>query len=76
VGDWAEQVSGACTQWPVAYGSDHSCVGGNGSTLTPVALARGGYYGFTGGVLAGVHAVIATSSPIAGAQGIGFRCGR
>jgi hypothetical protein len=52
-----------------------SCFGGPGNGL-PGALYRGGYWGFTGSVAAGVFAGTTVDAPSFPAAGIGFRCAR
>jgi formylglycine-generating enzyme required for sulfatase activity len=75
VGDWSERPT-SCSTWPVAFGDDYACMGGNGTVPLPTALARGGYFGLVGGTLAGQYAVVAINTPGVGAQGNGFRCGQ
>ena len=41
-----------------------------------VGPIRGGYWGLTGGVNAGVFAVFGLNAPTFSVEGIGFRCGR
>ena len=80
VADWSDHSNtipepGAkgCTNWPAAYGSDYSCVGGDGSVNVPGALFRGG--GFYFGPGNGVFAVVAVDPSRTFSDG-GFRCAR
>jgi hypothetical protein len=75
VADWGDRAA-SCTGWPAAFGGDESCYGGSGSTSLPGAVARGGYFGLTGGPYAGIFAVYAVNPPSFSVEGIGFRCGR
>ena len=73
VADWGEQAT-VCTNWSATYGTDVSCVGGDGSVNQPGALVRGGTY--FGGVGAGVFAVDGGFGPPVAGDLIGFRCAR
>jgi hypothetical protein len=75
VADWGEHATG-CTLWSDEFGTDESCVGGDGVYHLPGVLARGGYWGLTGGVYAGVFAAYQVNFPYTAVEGIGFRCGR
>jgi hypothetical protein len=75
VADWGEHATG-CSVWSDAFGTDESCVGGDGLYHIPGVLARGGYWGLTGGVYAGILAAHQVNPPTFGVEGIGFRCGR
>lgn len=72
-GDWGERA-GACTSWSATFGTDASCVGGDGSVHLPGALIRGGDFG--DGPAAGVFAVAGLFDPSFALFGIGFRCAR
>ena len=74
VADWSDQATG-CTNFPASFGSDQSCVGGDGTYHLPGALFRGGYS--SGGANAGVFAVDAGVYPsFGGSPVLGFRCAR
>ena len=73
VADWGDLATG-CNNWSGTYGSDLSCVGGDGSLNLPVALFRGG--GFSDGADAGVFAVYGIIDPSFSLDGVGFRCAR
>jgi formylglycine-generating enzyme required for sulfatase activity len=80
VADWVDftptvPVPGAkgCTDWSATYGSDYSCVGGDGSVHLPGALFRGG--GFYFGPRDGVFAVVGAYPSTWWDDG-GFRCAR
>ncbi|HJQ84308.1 MAG TPA: SUMF1/EgtB/PvdO family nonheme iron enzyme [Candidatus Binatia bacterium] len=75
VSDWADRASN-CTNWPPEYGDDIVCWGGGTSGGLPGAVARGGYFGLTGGSNAGIFAIFGVNTPAFGVEGIGFRCGR
>jgi len=83
VADWGDR-SVSCTNWPTAFGSDVSCVGGPGTTgnpgedsgtlSLPGAFERGGSFG--DGTGAGVFAVDSGTNPSLRSNTIGFRCAR
>jgi len=80
VADWIDftptvPLPGAkgCTDWSATYGSDYSCVGGDGSVHLPGALFRGG--GFYFGPRDGVFAVVGANPSTWWDDG-GFRCAR
>jgi formylglycine-generating enzyme required for sulfatase activity len=74
VGTWVDLATN-CTNWPGAFGSDHSCVGGDGSLgFFPGGMKRGGYW--ASGAQAGVFAVEADSLPSSQSAIIGFRCAK
>ncbi|HYD47394.1 MAG TPA: SUMF1/EgtB/PvdO family nonheme iron enzyme [Terriglobales bacterium] len=73
VADWTDSATG-CTNW---FGSDYSCLGGDGSTAAlrlPGALIRGG--DLSGGTNAGPFAVDGTVGPYSSHGVVGFRCAR
>jgi Sulfatase-modifying factor enzyme 1 len=76
VADWTQRAEG-CTTWPGDdYAGDYSCFGGAGTVHLPAALARGGYFGLTGGVNSGVFDILGLDPPSYAVEGIGFRCAR
>src|SRR6185436_17849437 len=75
ISDWTELATG-CTQWPTEYGEDVSCFGGSNTGTLPGGIVRGGYFGFFGGVNAGIFSLYAVNPPFTEVEGIGFRCGR
>ncbi|MFN8641783.1 MAG: SUMF1/EgtB/PvdO family nonheme iron enzyme [Candidatus Binatia bacterium] len=73
VADWGDGATN-CTNWSPTYGTDLSCVGGDGSTNLPGALTRGG--AFSSGSDAGVFAVQSDGDPSLSPSRVGFRCVR
>jgi formylglycine-generating enzyme required for sulfatase activity len=74
VGSWVDLATG-CTNWTGSFGSDRSCVGGNGSLgFFPGGVIRGGYW--ASGAQAGVFAVQADTLPSSQSAIIGFRCAK
>lgn len=73
VAEWGDRNDGTCTTWPAEFSSDLSCVGGEGSSRTPGAFLRSGYWG---GDTGGVFTVRTTFDPAVAANTWGFRCVR
>jgi len=82
VGDWGDMTE-QCTNWPSAFGSDASCVGGPGGSGYlgyPGARHRGGDYEPANAP--GVFAIsdgmakFTAGAPSYSSSAIGFRCGR
>lgn len=73
VADWGERATN-CTNWSAAFGTDRSCLGGDGSENLPGGLFRGG--GFGSGAIAGVFAADGSRGPSVLSDGVGFRCAR
>ena len=80
VADWADRLTGFCTDWTTSAGiagSDLSCFGGDGHDAfdqIPGALIRGG--DFLAYTSAGVFAVNTSARPSESTGAIGFRCAR
>jgi formylglycine-generating enzyme required for sulfatase activity len=77
VADWADRLTGGCTDATTAFGfpgGDQVCFGGNGSPQVPGALFRGGD-SFSES-FAGVFAVATDVVPSDSNAVIGFRCAR
>lgn len=73
VADWGDAATN-CTNWSPTYGTDISCVGGDGSFNLPGALIRGGNFSY--GTDAGVFAVDGFFNPSGAGSSVGFRCAR
>ena len=74
IADWGDVAAG-CQLWPALYGSDLSCVGGDGTSGLAGALLRGGDFG--AGTGAGVFAISADLlTPAVSSVYFGFRCAR
>jgi formylglycine-generating enzyme required for sulfatase activity len=73
VADWGDLATD-CTYWDALFGTDYSCVGGDGSINIPGALTRGGDRG--DGTDAGVFSVRGGLGPSGADDFKGFRCAR
>jgi formylglycine-generating enzyme required for sulfatase activity len=73
VADWGDRATG-CTNWSGTFGTDLSCVGGDGSVNLPGGLVRGGTW--ADGTDAGVFSVSAGNYLTFSHPDGGFRCAR
>jgi hypothetical protein len=73
VADWGDLATD-CTYWDPLFGTDYSCVGGDGSINIPGALTRGGDRG--DGTDAGIFSVKGGLGPSGTDDFKGFRCAR
>ncbi len=74
VADWGDLATD-CTYWDALFGTDYSCVGGDGSQPNrPGALTRGGDRG--GDAAAGIFSVKGGVEPSYADDFKGFRCAR
>jgi hypothetical protein len=73
VADWTEAASN-CTNWSVDFGSDISCIAGDGLNHLPGALLRGGSASL--GTDAGIFAIDSGNPAYGGNGSVGFRCAR
>jgi hypothetical protein len=73
VADWGEFAAN-CTYWDAMFGTDFSCIGGDGSDNLPGALRRGGNWG--DGTDSGVFNVSSSVGPEVANDFVGFRCAR
>ena len=74
VSDWGDVNTNGCSNWDPTFGSDRTCVGGDGTSNFPGTLIRGGVW--VSGANAGVFAVDGTNGPLLNHCSVGFRCAR